>query len=96
MGAPEAISESRSSLRGLLWDFRDKARHSINQLRGELSRTAQAFERLLDSMSTPEAMLVRWSEKEYLVSHPAARQLTQTLSGAYACQQGPKSAHPAF
>jgi hypothetical protein len=55
MGGPEAISQSRSCLRGLLRDFRDKARHYINQLRGELSRTAQALERLVDSMSQHDA-----------------------------------------
>jgi hypothetical protein len=50
MGGPEAVSESRSSWRGLLPDLRDKARHYINQLLGELSRTAQALARLVDSM----------------------------------------------
>jgi len=49
--APEALAETCGSLRGLLRDYRDKARNYIDQLRGKLSSTAQGLERLVDSMS---------------------------------------------
>lgn len=49
--APDAISESRATLRGLLRDYHDKACRHVAQLREELERTASGLERLIDSMS---------------------------------------------
>jgi GGDEF domain-containing protein len=65
---------------------------------------AAAFAKRLRNNITPEAMLGRWSEEEFLVLHPAAKsealaaakQLTQALSGAYPCQQGGKTVRPSL
>jgi GGDEF domain-containing protein len=48
---PKAFSDSRSTLRALLRDYRDKASVHFNQLREEFGRTAEALQRLVDSMT---------------------------------------------
>jgi len=52
--APDAVSDSRGTLRALLRDYRDQASHHVNQLREELARTAQGLERLIDAMAQNE------------------------------------------
>jgi diguanylate cyclase (GGDEF)-like protein len=63
---------------------------------------AAAFVKRLRNIVAPDALVGRWSEEEFLVLHPAAKnealgaakQLTQALSGAYACQQAGKTVRP--
>jgi diguanylate cyclase (GGDEF)-like protein len=50
-GDTAIIIESRSTLRGLLRDFRDKGAQYLATLRDELSSTARALEEILDSLS---------------------------------------------
>jgi GGDEF domain-containing protein len=50
-GEVEAIVESRSTLRGLLRDYRDKAAHFLASLREDLASTARTLEEILDSLS---------------------------------------------
>jgi len=49
--APDAISESRATLRAQLRDYRDKAGNYLNQLREESVRTAKGLQRLIDAMA---------------------------------------------
>jgi GGDEF domain-containing protein len=49
-GAPEVLTETRATLRGLLRDYRDKAMHYLTHLREELEGTARAFEQILSSL----------------------------------------------
>jgi len=53
-GTPDALVESRATLRALLRNYRDKASEYLNQLRGELANTASALQRILDTLSQPE------------------------------------------
>ena len=50
-GTPEALSDSRATLRGLLRDYRDKAGQYLGNLRDELAVTARTLEEVLDSLS---------------------------------------------
>ena len=49
-GSPEALSDSRATLRGLLRDYRDKAALYLGNLRDELAGTARTLEEILDSL----------------------------------------------
>jgi GGDEF domain-containing protein/ElaB/YqjD/DUF883 family membrane-anchored ribosome-binding protein len=49
-GTPEALSDSRATLRGLLRDYRDKAGQFVANLRDELAVTARTLEEVLDSL----------------------------------------------
>ncbi|MGO9260540.1 MAG: GGDEF domain-containing protein [Bryobacteraceae bacterium] len=50
-GKPEALEESRATLRGLLRDYRDKAAHFLAGLRDDLAATARTLEEILDSLA---------------------------------------------
>ena len=49
--APSALSESRSTLRGLLRDYRDKAARYLAELRTQLGSTAQALREMVEGLS---------------------------------------------
>jgi len=51
---PEALEESRSTLRGLLRDYRDKAARFLAGLREDLASTARTLEEILDSLAQNE------------------------------------------
>jgi len=48
---PAAVSESRSTLRGLVRDYRDKAAHYLAGLRNQMSSTAQALRQMVEGLS---------------------------------------------
>ncbi len=50
-GAVEALIESRSTLRGLLRDYRDKAAAFINGLREDLAESARALEEIMGTLA---------------------------------------------
>ncbi len=47
---PQALDESRATLRGLLRDYRDKIGGYLGQMREELSGSAQALQQILESL----------------------------------------------
>jgi GGDEF domain-containing protein len=49
--SPEALVESRATLRGILRDYRDKAALYLSGLRAQLSATAQALQQMVDGLS---------------------------------------------
>jgi len=50
-GTPEALTDGRATLRGLLRDYRDKAARYLGGLRDELAGTARTLEEILESLS---------------------------------------------
>jgi diguanylate cyclase (GGDEF)-like protein len=48
---PEALEETRSTLRALLRDYRDKAAHFLAGLREDLASTVRTLEEILDSLA---------------------------------------------
>ena len=53
-GEAAALAESRSTLRGLLRDYRDRAAHYLVGLRDQLESTAKALEETIEAFSHPE------------------------------------------
>jgi diguanylate cyclase (GGDEF)-like protein len=50
-GKPEVLGETRSTLRGLLRDYRDKTVNYLDRLRKDLEGTSRALEQILSSMA---------------------------------------------
>jgi diguanylate cyclase (GGDEF)-like protein len=50
-GKPEALGETRATLRGLLRDYRDKTAGYLNRLREELAGMARALEQILSALA---------------------------------------------
>src|SRR5215467_3626719 len=48
---PDGVDDSRSTLRNLLRDYRDKASHYLNSMRDELSSTTRALEEIMTSLA---------------------------------------------
>jgi GGDEF domain-containing protein len=53
--SPEALLESRSTLRGLLRDYRDRASKYLGDLRSQLSSTVQALREMIEGLSQCDA-----------------------------------------
>lgn len=49
-GSPEALEESRTTFRGLLRDYRDKASHYLSDLREQFAGSARALQQIVESL----------------------------------------------
>jgi GGDEF domain-containing protein len=80
-GQPEALVESRATLRGLLRDYRDKAAQYLGSLREELAGSARALQEILDSLAQTDSD----NEVQLRTELNRLREISKSLDGSALC-----------
>jgi GGDEF domain-containing protein len=86
-GAPEVLTDSQGTLRGLLRDYRDKASQYLAEMRDELLGTTRALEEILDSLSqsdgdSEQKVRSTASKLREVAARPEAAAIRNALVGA--------------
>jgi GGDEF domain-containing protein len=93
-GGAESLRESRSTLRGLLREYRDKASEYINGIREQFANSARAFEEIMDTMAHADGdsdahMRVALGRLRDIAAKPeCAPAQTAILASAHALESG--------
>ena len=86
-GQKDVLLESRSTLRNILRDYRDKGAQYLTTLRDELAGTARALEEILDSLSQSDGdhearLRATVQQLRQVAGGPESAKLGDTLRGA--------------
>src|SRR6185312_16096149 len=86
-GQKDVLLESRSTLRNILRDYRDKGALYLTTLRDELAGTARALEEILDSLSQSDGdhearLRATVQQLRQVAGGPESAKLGDTLRGA--------------